>query len=117
MVIRVVLKFLRSLSVKIAAWIDDFILAASSADLVSSHASLTIRTFEDLGFLPNIAKSHLVPVQRLCHLGLVWDTVDYSFSVPSDKLSDVQRKCHLALSSRVSLRFLSSILGSIKFFR
>ena len=117
MLMRVVLKFLRSLSVKIAAWIDDFIIAAGSASLVSSHASLTINTFKELGFLPNIGKSHLTPVQRLAHLGLFWDTVSYTVSVPIDKLEEVQRKCRVALSSRVSLRFLSSILGSIEFFR
>ena len=38
-------------------------------------------------------------------------------SVPEDKLADVQRKCRVALSSKVSIRFLSSILGSIEFFR
>ena len=117
MLMRVVLKFLRSLSVKIAAWIDDFLLAASSADLVSDHASLTLRTFKELGYIPNIGKSHLKPVQRLCHLGLVWDTVSYTVSVPEDKLSAVQDRCCVALSSRISLRFLSSILGSIEFFR
>ena len=117
MLMRVVLTFLRTHSVKIAAWIDDFILAASSPALAASHASFTIRTFEELGFLPNIAKSHLKPVQRLSHLGLVWDTICYSVSVPTDKLLAVQQKCRVALSSRVSVRFLSSILGSIEFFR
>lgn len=117
MLMRVVLRFLRSLSVKIAAWIDDFILAANSASLVSDHASLTLRTFKDLGFLPNIEKSHLKPVQRLCHLGLIWDTINYDISVPPDKVADIQEKCRRVLSSRVSIRFLSSILGSIEFFR
>ena len=117
MLMRVVLKFLRSLSVKIAAWIDDFILAANSASLVSEHASLTLRTFKDLGFIPNIEKSHLKPVQRLCHLGLIWDTVNFDVSVPPEKVADIQVKCRRALSSRVSVRFLSSILGSIEFFR
>ena len=117
MLMRVVLKFLRSLSIKIAAWIDDFILAASSAALVSSHSALTIQTFEELGFIPNIEKSQLKPVQKLCHLGLIWDTVNYCVSVPPEKLADVQNKCRCALSSRVSITFLSSILGSIEFFR
>ena len=117
MLMRVVLTFLRSRSVKIAGWIDDFILSASSADLISSHASFTIQTFRELGFLPNIAKSHLKPVQQLNHLGLIWDTVSYTVSVPPDKLLAVQEKCRTALSSRVPLRLLSSILGSIEFFR
>ena len=117
MIMRVVLTFLRSRSVKIAAWIDDFLLSAGSAQLASSHASFTIQTFRELGFLPNIAKSQLTPVQRMSHLGLVWDTISYTVSVPPDKLLLVQEKCRLALSSSVSLRLLSSILGSIEFFR
>ena len=48
MPMRVVLKFLRSLSIKITAWIDDFILSASSAALVSSHASQALQNFEEL---------------------------------------------------------------------
>ena len=117
MLMRVVMTFLRSHSIKIGAWIADFILAAGSSDMVASHASFTIRTFEDLGFVPNIKKSHLTPVQRLCHLGLIWDTVSYSVSVPDEKLSAVQDKCRTALSSPVSIRFLSSILGSFEFFK
>ena len=117
MIMKVVLKFLRTLSVKIAAWIDDFILAASSASLVSSHAALTLQTFEDLGFVPNLEKSHLKPVQKLCHLGLIWDTVQFNISIPQDKLIEVQRKCRKALSVKVSLRFLSSIMGSLEWFK
>ena len=117
MLMRVVLKFLRSLSIKIGAWIDDFILSASSAALASSHSSLAIQTFEELGFIPNIGKSQLKPVQKLYHLGLIWDTVNYCVSVPLEKLAGVQNRCRRALSSRVSITFLSSILGSIEFFR
>ena len=117
MLMKVVLKFLRKLSVKIAAWIDDFILAASSASLVSSHASLTLKTFEDLGFVPNLEKSHLKPVQKLYHLGLIWDTVQFNISIPQDKLKEVQRKCRKALSTKVSLRSLSSIMGSLEWFK
>ena len=116
-VMRVVLSFLRGRGIRIAAWIDDFFIASSSHALCREHTFLTFRTFEELGFLPNVAKSHLVPTQRLCHLGLVWDSVDFSVSIPSDKISAVKRKSSVALSSQVSVRFLSTILGSIEFFR
>ena len=43
--------------------------------------------------------------------------MSYTVSVPIDKLVDVQERCCVALSSKVSIRFLSSILGSIEFFR
>ena len=116
-IMKTVLTYLRSFSIKIAAWLDDFLLAASSAELVRSQASFTLQTFQDLGFVPNLAKSQLEPVQRIQHVGLIWDSVNFTVSVPEDKILAVQSKCHIALSSQVTIRFLSSILGSLEFFR
>ena len=97
--------------------IDDFLVASSSFSLCKDQAGTTIRTFQELGFRPNIGKSQLEPSQRITHLGQVWDSVEYSVSVPSEKICRVKEKCVVALSSRVSVRFLSSILGSIEYFR
>ena len=116
-VMRVVLSFLRFRGIRIAAWIDDFLVAAASRQLCQEHAFKTVRTFEELGFVPNREKSQLVPAQRIFHLGLVWDSVDFSVSVPSDKVAGVRSKCLRALSSYVPLRLLSSILGSLEYFR
>ena len=116
-VMRIVMSFLRSRGIRIAAWIDDFFIAASSQFLCQEHTFRTVRTFQELGFLPNVEKSQLTPVQRICHLGLIWDSVEYCVSVPADKIEGVRLKCIKALSSEVSVRFLSSILGSIEYFR
>ena len=116
-VMKAVLTYFRSFAIKIAAWLDDFFLSASSAALVSSHADFAIKTFRELGFVPNLAKSQLEPVQRIQHVGLVWDSVSFTVSIPEDKILAVQAKCQVALSSRVSIKFLSSILGSLEFFR
>ena len=116
-VMRVVLTYLRRLGIRIAAWIDDFFIAAPSRSACQDHAFRTIRTFEELGFRPNTGKSRLVPSQRISHLGLVWDSIEYSVSVPADKIEGVKAKCQTALSSRVSVHFLSSVLGSIEYFR
>lgn len=116
-VMRCVMSFLRSRGIRIAAWIDDFLITSSSSMLCLEHASRTVRTFEELGFLPNVGKSQLTPVQRICHLGLVWDSLEYSVSVPTDKITGVRSKCLVAVFNRVSVRFLSSVLGSIEYFR
>ena len=115
-VMRVVLAHLRFRGIRIAAWIDDTFIAAASRSLCQEHAFFTVRTFEELGFIPNKEKSQLTPVQKICHLGLIWDSVDFSVSVPLDKIVDIKSKCLTALSYRVKLRFLSSILGSIEYF-
>ena len=116
-VVRVVLTYLRSRGIRIAAWIDDFILASSSRSLSQEHAFFAVRTFEELGFLPNVDKSRLAPTQKICHLGLVWDSVQYSVSIPLDKIVGVRSKCLVALSFSVTVRFLSSILGSVEYFK
>ena len=116
-IMRVVMMFLRSNGVRIAAWFDDLLLAASSSSLCADHTYKALGTLEELGFLPNYEKSSLTPVQRISHLGLFWDSVAFSVSVLDDKVVAVQDKCSVALSSRVSVRFLSSILGSIEYFR
>ena len=116
-VMRVVMTFLHRQNIRISAWIDDILIAASSLSLCQEQAFLTVRTFEELGFVPNFEKSQLSPSQRICHLGLIWDSVEFSVSVPQDKIEAVKIKCCTAISSKVSVRFLMSILGSIEYFR
>ena len=116
-VVRVVLAYLRYGGIRISAWIDDSLIAATSKSLCQEHAFRSVRTFEELGFVVNKSKSQLSPVQKIAHLGLVWDSIEFSVSVPSDKIADVRSKCCEALSSYVKVWFLSSILGKIEYFR
>ena len=116
-IMRVVMSHLRSRGLRISAWLDDLLLAASSASLTASQTNTTLGTLEELGFIPNYEKSVLTPAQRISHLGLIWDSIEFTVSVPSEKIQDIQSKCRTALSSRVPVRFLSSILGSIEYFR
>ena len=116
-ILRYVLIYLRSQSIRISAWLDDLMIASSSASLTSSQTTTTLGTLEELGFLPNYAKSVLTPTQRILHLGLIWDSVAFTISVQTDKLQEVQAKCRIALKSKVPIRHLSSILGSIEYFR
>ena len=78
-IVRAVLTYLRGYGIRIAAWIDDFLMMSSTRSLCRDHAFRTVRTFEERGFIPNIEKSQLVPVQRICHLGLVWDKTKCQF--------------------------------------
>ena len=70
----------------------------------------TLRTLEELGFLPNYEKSVLTPAQRISHLGLVWDSIDFTVSVPPEKIQDIQSKCRSALSSLGGIHLLQCII-------
>ena len=45
-VMKAVLTYLRSFAIKIAAWLDDFIMAAASAELVKSQGDFAVKTFQ-----------------------------------------------------------------------
>ena len=116
-IVRIILTFLRRQDIRIAAWLDDILLVASSFSLCQEQSFKSLKTFKELGFVPNMEKSQLVPSQRIYHLGLIWDSIDFSLSIPKDKIEGVKRKCLIALSHKVQVKFLSSILGSIEHFR
>ena len=116
-IIRIILTFLRRQDIRIAAWIDDILLVASSFSVCQEQTHKSLQTFKELGFLPNMEKSQLVPAQRIYHLGLIWDSVDFSISIPKEKIEGVKKKCLCALSYKIKVRLLSSILGSIEYFR
>ena len=63
-IMRVVMTFLRAKSFRISAWLDDLLLAAASSLLVS-QTNFTLRTLEELGFLPNYKESVLTPLEKL----------------------------------------------------
>ena len=69
-----------------------FFLAASSFSLCQEHAFISIQTFKELCFLPNIEKSQLFPSQKIQHLGLIWDSIEFSVSVPAEKIEGVKEK-------------------------
>ena len=69
-----------------------------------------------LGLHINFSKSELCLSQAFCFLGLCWDTVHMSVSLPPDKLADIQQ---LALSllqtPHVTVHRVMSFLGKANF--
>ena len=115
--LKVPLSSMRQDGIRNSAWLDDIILVAptsqTSADIVSNSRDF----LESFGFIIKPSKSNLVPSQSMRHVGFVWDSVQYSVSVPPDKLSSLQSLCSSALSSTVTLSFLAKIIGTIESFR
>jgi hypothetical protein len=102
-------------------YIDDQAHADQDADRLARRRSLIVAQLEQLGFLVNKGKSMLgVVQQRIRYLGMLIDTAEGVFIVPSDKrdrlMASVQcvRQCRVesacALTAhRSTARFLASI--------
>ena len=116
-VFKTVLVFLRSRGLRICAWFDDIILAADSKSLILEQLHFTKLILKSLGFIPHPEKSMFIPSQSIDHLGFIWDSVNFTISVPKDKVKDLKALCERAISGLVKLRFLNKILGTIENFR
>ena len=116
-VLKSVLVFLRSRSIRVSAWFDDLIIIANSVSLLLEHLYFVRMILRSLGFLINNDKSNLVPSQSMLHLGYIWNSVDLTLSVPMDKVANLKNLCSKALNGPVSLRFLQRILGTIESFK
>ena len=116
-VLKVVLVFLHKKGVRVIAWFDDIIILASSYNLLREHLFLTRLTLRSLGFIINESKSSLTPSNTMSHLGYDWDTIDFTLSVPIDKVQNLKNQCAEAMSGPVSLRSLQRILGVIESFK
>ena len=69
-----------------------------------------------LGLHMNFSKSDLCLSQTFCFLGLCWDTVDMSVSLPPDKLADIQQlMLSLLCTPYVTVCRVMSFLGKTNF--
>ena len=115
--LKVPLSSLRLRGIKNSAWLDDILFVGSSLSSTSDALSFSISFLESLGFIIKPSKSHLTPSQTIRHVGFHWDSVNFSVSVPCDKVSALKDLCSLALSGPVSFRFLARIIGTIDSFK
>ena len=70
----------------VSFYLDDMFLTASSPAVLIEQLSLILFDLTSAGFIVNIEKSVLEPVQRLEYLGFILDTKEFSISVPERKV-------------------------------
>ena len=110
--LKVVILHLRSIGIKISAYLDDIFLAAKSKDLLLLHLKSTIDLLCNLGFSINPKKSQLFPSQFLKHLGFNFDSINMIVSLPNDKIEKIKSfAASLLRNPSPSLRELSAFIG------
>ncbi|EIE90040.1 hypothetical protein RO3G_14751 [Rhizopus delemar RA 99-880] len=96
-VCRPILEHFYSQSFRISAYLDDWILAASTKQLAIQQVLAVVALLQQLGWMVNFKKSILTPTQQLGHLGFVSNTSTMTASLPMKKLRDIRRSIKQAL--------------------
>ena len=66
-----------------------------------------------LGFVINLKKSVLVPVQQIEFLGLEIDSVEMKLFLPQRKVAEIAQMSQNAMEGSVILRHLTKLLGKL----
>jgi hypothetical protein len=115
-VLRQLVKYWRSLGIRLLPYLDDFLFMAPSFVEPSELAARVLRDFQSAGFVVNMDKSVLHPSQSTTHLGMIVDSVSGQFEVPAhrwDKLQAAIRSITSATRHRVPVRQLAGCVGQI----
>ena len=100
----------------IVIYLDDILVLVHSKWAGKRAHSFLCSLLGRLGLHINFSKSDLCFTQTFCFLGLCWDTVHMSVSLPPDKLADIQQLAlSLLQSQHVTVQRVMSFLGKANF--
>ena len=111
-ILRPVIKFLREIGIRIAPFVDDFLIMAK-AMFMADHSDFTINTFEELGWRLNRDKCQLIPSKERSFVGFLLSTKGEPWlRVMPQKIRKLQGAINgILLKQHVSARQLACILG------
>ena len=112
----ILLEHFRFQGFKISAYLDDWVLEASSKQLAMQQVQQVVDLLQHLGWIVNLKKSVLVPTQQLKHLGFVLNTQHMTASLPLKKLRNIRRSIKQVLdkSHRQSPRVIHGLTMRIQ---
>ena len=100
----------------IVIYLDDILVPVHSKWAGKRACSFLCSLLIRLGLHINFSKSDLCLTQTFFFLGLCWDTVHMSVSLPSDKVADIQQLALSLLQSQcVTVHRVMSFLGKANF--
>lgn len=108
-------KYWRFNNIKIVLHLDDGLAMAESFEECQRISSFIKSSLEDAGLLINQEKSIFSPVQDIEWLGIRWNLVRFSISIPERRIQDVESTIVKFLSDlpKVSARALARVAGKI----
>lgn len=108
------LSYLRAEGHVIIMFLDDMLILGSSQSEVKNKVNLICSRIKSLGFIINIEKSILDPVQVIEFLGHEIDSFNLTIAIPMNKRVQIKNLCEDLLKlQQISTRELARIVGKI----
>ena len=109
-----VVAVLRQAGIRLVLYLDDMIIMAKSVHEAQTNLASAMHILTALGFILNLKKSVLSPVQRIIFLGFLLDSCTMTISLPSSKIQTIQSLVRvISDQDQVSVLKLSQLLGTL----
>ena len=109
-------KILRLQNIIVSAYLDDFLILASSREEAVRHTRIVINLLQDFGFKINWAKSSMEPVKVVEYLGVMLNLEERSFALPEEKILKILSIFRNSQEREwISRRMLEKIVGFLCF--
>ena len=112
--LKVPVSLLRRLKIRIVIYIDDMLVMAASLEEITMALDTVVYLLQALGFTLNEKKSMLKPCQVMEFLGVTVNSLDMTFTIPEEKVSELIETCQTSLNQgKMSLRQLMRVIGKL----
>ena len=114
--VNIIITTLRQQGINVIAYLDDWLVWGKSSEECALAVIKTRQELERRGFLLNLLKLRLTPLQEFQWLGLKWDTRKYTLSLAAAcQFKTIASVTLFLRRSEVSRRDLERILGTLQF--
>ena len=94
-ILKVPISLLHRLNIRILIYLDDMLLMSQSIERLVIVRDTVIFLLQHLGFVINLKKSVMEPVQTIEYLGLVINSIQITLSLTEEKVKGILRECKI----------------------
>ena len=112
--LNVIATHLRLHAISLFPYLDDWLIRDLICNRLTSHTKCTLQTVQNLGLIPNLKKSDLIPTQQFTFIGIEFLTQQKIVRVPADRVKALILTIKTILSqTQVSAQTFFSLLGKL----
>ena len=96
--LKITIAVLRRIQIRIIIYLDDMLLMSQTINGLKAARDTLVFLLQSLGFVINLQKSVLVPLQKIEFLGLEIDSMRMTLTLPHEKVKKLRLKCKKLIS-------------------
>ncbi|XP_041437982.1 uncharacterized protein pfkfb2.L isoform X1 [Xenopus laevis] len=105
---------LRLQGISVTPYLDDLLLKANSVMRAKEDLNKAVRLLQSFGWTVNWSKSNTEPSHRMMFLGLEFDTIEQTVSLPTDKQTRIRDQVrYLITSQTTTIHKAMQVLGTM----